>query len=159
MTRVGLGYDIHRRQHDRALTLGGVVIDNQDGLLGHSDADVVTHALMDALLGAAALGDIGYHFPPTEESYRGISSLVLLCKVREMLADRGFFVGNVDVMIVAESPRLSPHILAMREQLAQTLHVPLGAVSIKATTNEGVGAVGRSEAISAQAVVLLETMA
>ncbi|GAC1324927.1 MAG: 2-C-methyl-D-erythritol 2,4-cyclodiphosphate synthase [Chloroflexota bacterium] len=156
MTRVGLGYDIHRLEAGRKLVLGGVEIASPVGLVGHSDADVVTHALMDAMLGAAAHGDIGMHFPPDDDRFRDISSLVLLARVRKMLDESHWALLNADIVIVAEHPRLAPHSPRMREVLAHVLGVPDNVIGIKATTNEGVGAEGRQEAISAQAVVLLE---
>lgn len=156
MMRVGLGYDIHRTEAGRRLVLGGVRIESTFGLAGHSDADVVLHALMDALLGAAALGDIGQHFPPSDERYRDAASLGLLAEVTTLLQSAGWLPVNVDVMVVAEAPKLSLYTAEMRRRIAETLGLHEGAVSIKATTNEGVGAEGRGEAISAQAVALLE---
>ena len=156
MMRVGIGYDIHRTQVGRPLVLGGVSIASEFGLAGHSDADVVVHALMDALLGAASLGDIGRHFPPDDERYRDASSLHLLSEVARLLQTREWFVSNADVVIVAEKPKLSPHIEDMRGRIAGSLAIDRDMVSIKATTNEEVGPEGRGEAISAQAVVLLE---
>jgi 2-C-methyl-D-erythritol 2,4-cyclodiphosphate synthase len=153
--RVGIGYDIHRLAVGRKLWLGGVEIPASAGLEGHSDADVVLHALMDALLGAAALGDIGHHFPPDDERYRGAASLELLARVRDLIAAEGYEVGNVDVVVVAESPRIAPHVPEMRRRIASVLGVPAEAVGIKATTNEGVGPEGRLEAISAQAVAMV----
>lgn len=156
MTRVGIGYDIHRLAADRELILGGVKIRHERGLEGHSDADVVLHALMDALLGAAALGDIGTYFPPTDERFRGVSSLALLREVRRLVQNAGYHLVNADIVIVAERPRLAPHIQSMRERTADALGAEVEAVGIKATTNEGVGPEGRGEAISARAVVLME---
>jgi 2-C-methyl-D-erythritol 2,4-cyclodiphosphate synthase len=154
--RVGIGYDIHQLQIGRKLVLGGVPIPHTAGLAGHSDADVVLHALMDAILGALALGDIGQHFPPSDERFRDVSSLVLLHRVVELMRAEGYVVGNADVMVVAEQPRLSQHIVLMRDVVRNVLGVDIGQVSIKATTNERVGPEGRLEAISAHAVVLLE---
>jgi 2-C-methyl-D-erythritol 2,4-cyclodiphosphate synthase len=154
--RVGIGYDIHQLQIGRKLVLGGVPIPHTAGLAGHSDADVVVHALMDAILGALALGDIGQHFPPSDERFRDVSSLVLLRRVVELMRAEGYVVGNADVMVVAEQPRLSQHIVLMRDVVRNVLGVDIGQVSIKATTNERVGPEGRLEAISAHAVVLLE---
>jgi 2-C-methyl-D-erythritol 2,4-cyclodiphosphate synthase len=154
--RVGIGYDIHQLQIGRKLVLGGVPIPHTTGLAGHSDADVVLHALMDAILGALALGDIGQHFPPSDERFRDVSSLVLLRRVVELMRAEGYVVGNADVMVVAEQPRLSQHIVLMRDVVRNVLGVDIGQVSIKATTNERVGPEGRLEAISAHAVVLLE---
>ena len=156
MNRVGTGYDLHRLVVGRPLVLGGVVIDHHLGLDGHSDAVVLLHALADALLGAAALGDIGRHFPPGDEQYRGISSLILLDRVREMLEEIGWKVINADCVIIAEEPKLAPYIDQMREKIAAVLAVPSCRISIKATTTEGLGVCGRKEAIAAQAVVLLE---
>lgn len=155
MIRVGLGYDIHRLSPGRALVLGGVPIPSPLGLEGHSDADVVLHALMDALLGAAALGDIGQHFPPGDERFRGVSSLQLLSSVRDLVSGAGFRLVNADVVLVAERPRIAPYVARMRDQIARALEVDIGAISLKATTNEGVGPEGRGEAMSAQAVALL----
>jgi 2-C-methyl-D-erythritol 2,4-cyclodiphosphate synthase len=151
-TRIGIGYDVHRLAPDRALVLGGVTIPFELGLLGHSDADVALHAIMDALLGAAALGDIGQHFPPSDETYRGADSRALLVRVRELLHKRGWQPVNVDCTIVAERPKLSPHTPAMRTAIGAALGLPLDAVSIKATTNERIGFIGREEGIAAMAV-------
>ena len=153
--RVGIGYDIHRLSVGRKLWLGGVEIPAEAGLEGHSDADVVLHALMDALLGAAALGDIGHHFPPDDERYRGAASLDLLARVRDIISGAGFEVVNVDLVVVAESPRVGPHIADMRKRISAVLGVAPDAIGIKATTNEGLGPEGRREAISARAVALL----
>lgn len=153
--RVGTGYDVHRLVPERPLVLGGVAVPWPMGLLGHSDADVLLHAIMDALLGAAALGDIGRHFPDTDEKYRGISSLLLLKEVGRLVAAAGYRVGNVDAVIVAQAPRLAPYIEYMRENVAVALGIDRGAVSIKATTTEKLGFTGREEGIAAQAVVLL----
>ncbi len=157
--RVGIGIDFHRFAQGRPLVLGGVEIPHERGLLGHSDADAVLHALCDALLGAAALGDIGQHFPPTDPQYQGISSLVLLGRVREILAQHGYVPVQVDVAVVAEQPRLAPYVGAMRRNIAQTLAIPEGAVSVKATTPEGMGALGRGEGIGAWAVALIRRAA
>ena len=154
--RIGHGYDLHRLVTDRPLILGGVHIPYQKGLLGHSDADVLTHAVMDALLGAAALGDIGKHFPDTDEAYRGADSLALARHVARTLADAHYHVCNVDATVIAQAPKLAPHILAMRENLAAALGVPLDAISVKATTEEGLGATGEGLAIAAHAVCLIE---
>ena len=154
--RIGHGYDLHRLVADRPLILGGVHIPHPKGLLGHSDADVLTHAVMDALLGAAALGDIGKHFPDTDEAYRGADSLALARHVARTLADAHYRVCNVDATVIAQAPKLAPHILAMRENLATALGVPLDAISVKATTEEGLGATGEGLAIAAHAVCLIE---
>lgn len=153
--RVGIGYDIHRLVHGRPLTLGGIAIPGERGLEGHSDADVALHALMDALLGAAGLGDIGTFFPPGDEKYRGARSIDLLTQVRDMIERKGLRAVNVDIVVVAEFPRIAPYTSAMREGIATCLGIQSDAVGIKATTNEGMGPEGRGEAISAQAVALI----
>jgi 2-C-methyl-D-erythritol 2,4-cyclodiphosphate synthase len=153
--RVGIGYDIHRLVEGRQLVLGGVEIPFEKGLLGHSDSDVLTHAICDALLGAAALGDIGTHFPDSDPRWSGASSLNLLAQVVELLAQNGFDVANVDATIMAERPKLRSHIDSMREELASVLSIPIDQVSIKAKTNEALDSVGRNEAIAAHAVVLI----
>ena len=153
--RTGHGYDVHRLVPGRALLLGGVRIEGPVGLLGHSDADVLCHAVGDALLGAAALGDLGQHFPPSDDSYRDISSLLLLEHIVELVASAGLVPGNVDTTVVCQRPRLAPHVPAMRENLARVLGLPQDRVSVKATTTEGLGPAGRGEGIEAHAVVLL----
>ena len=153
--RIGIGYDVHRLAADRALIVGGVKIPHTLGLLGHSDADVLCHALMDALLGAAALPDIGRLFPDNDPKYAGADSLQLLRQVADMLHREGWQVGNVDVVIMAERPKLAPHIEQMRENIAGVLGLEIGAVGLKATTTEKLGFVGHEEGIAAQAVVLL----
>jgi 2-C-methyl-D-erythritol 2,4-cyclodiphosphate synthase len=154
--RVGFGYDVHPLRPGRDLVIGGVHIDNPLGLDGHSDADVLTHAVIDSLLGAAALGDIGQHFPASDPGYQGASSQDLLAMVVRTVRQAGYRVVNVDSTIVAEEPRLQPHIEAMRKQLATTLGIDLGEVSVKATSPEGLGALGREEGIAAHAVALIE---
>jgi 2-C-methyl-D-erythritol 2,4-cyclodiphosphate synthase len=154
--RVGIGYDVHAFAPGRRLVLGGVDIPFDIGLNGWSDADVLTHAIMDALLGAAALGDIGSHFPPGEPEYRDISSLELLERVRDKLAEHGWQVGNIDATVVAERPKLSGYIDLMREQLGRALEIEVSCISIKASTSEGLGFTGRGEGIAAVAVALLE---
>jgi 2-C-methyl-D-erythritol 2,4-cyclodiphosphate synthase len=154
--RVGIGYDIHRFQEGRRLLLGGVEIAGEKGLGGHSDADVVLHAITDALLGAAGLSDIGHFFPPNDPSFAGADSRQLLARTVQMIGPLGYAVGNVDATVIAERPRLAPYVKAMRQRIAETLEVDEARVSIKATTNEGVGGIGRGEAIAALAVVLLE---
>jgi 2-C-methyl-D-erythritol 2,4-cyclodiphosphate synthase len=154
--RVGSGYDAHRLRPGRALILGGVHIDHPVGLDGHSDADVLTHAVVDALLGAAGLGDIGRHFPETDPKYAGASSLDLLQSAVRILKDSGYRVVNVDSTVIAEAPRLQLHLGAMRAHLAKALDVELNAVNVKATSPEGLGALGRKEGIAAQAVALIE---
>lgn len=156
--RVGVGYDVHSLTPGRRLVLGGVEIPFDRGLDGWSDADVLTHAVIDALLGAAALGDIGSHFPPGEPQYKGISSLTLLAVVKDKLAENGWQVDNIDATIVAEKPELREFIDGMRKQLSQVLGVAMGQVSVKASTSEGLGFVGRGEGIAAHAVALIESI-
>lgn len=156
--RIGTGYDVHRLEEDRKLILGGVDIPHYQGLLGHSDADVLVHAVCDALLGAASLGDIGRHFPDSDERYRGISSLKLLARVGELLEEAGYGVVNIDGTIVAQKPRLAPHIPEMRRNIAGSLNLDVEQVGIKATTTEGLGPEGREEGISAQAVALIDNI-
>ena len=153
--RIGYGYDVHRLVEGRALVLGGVTVPYEKGLLGHSDADVLLHALMDALLGAAALGDIGHLFPDTDEQYRGADSRVLLRRVAALLRENGFSVGNVDVTLVAQRPKIAPYVPQMRENIAADLDVPLDAVSVKATTEERLGFTGSGEGMSAHAVAMV----
>ncbi|MBQ5951334.1 MAG: 2-C-methyl-D-erythritol 2,4-cyclodiphosphate synthase [Lachnospiraceae bacterium] len=154
--RIGTGYDVHRLVPERDLVLGGVRIPYEKGLLGHSDADVLTHAVMDALLGAAALGDIGAHFPDTDPAYAGADSLELLARVRCCLEENGFRPVNVDATVVAQAPKLAPHIPAMRENIAQALGLPVSCVSVKATTEEHLGFTGSGEGMAAQAAALIE---
>ena len=154
--RVGTGYDMHRFRSGRALILGGVHIEHPVGLDGHSDADVLTHAVIDALLGAAGLGDIGRHFPATDPKYKGASSIDLLESAVVMLRDEGYRIVNVDSTVIAEEPRLQLHLGAMRAHLAKALDVELNAVNVKATSPEGLGALGRKDGIAAQAVALIE---
>ena len=153
--RIGMGYDTHRLVEGRKLILCGVELKHTMGLDGHSDADVAVHALMDAMLGAACLGDIGQHFPDTLPEYKNANSLMLLRRVALLLGQKGYAVGNADVTILAQAPKISPHYLKMRENLAHAMGVELGCVSVKATTTEGLGCEGRGEGISAQAVCLL----
>lgn len=153
--RIGTGYDVHRLVEGRKLVLGGVEIPFEKGLLGHSDADVLLHAVMDALLGASALGDIGKHFPDTDPAYKGISSVSLLEKVGELLAENGYLVENIDATIIAQAPKLRPYIDTMRDNIAQALGIENGQVNVKATTEEGLGFTGTGEGISSQAVCLL----
>ncbi|MBR3470025.1 MAG: 2-C-methyl-D-erythritol 2,4-cyclodiphosphate synthase [Lachnospiraceae bacterium] len=153
--RVGMGYDVHRLVSERDLIIGGVKIPYEKGLLGHSDADVLLHAISDALLGAAALGDIGKHFPDTDPAYQGISSLLLLEKVGEMLSDKGFLIENIDATIIAQAPKMRPYIDAMRENIAKALQIDVSVVNVKATTEEGLGFTGSGEGISSQAICLL----
>lgn len=156
--RIGTGYDVHRLTENRALILGGVAIPYEKGLLGHSDADVLLHAIMDALLGAAALGDIGKHFPDNNPEYSGISSMVLLKKVGDLLAKEHYLVGNIDATVIAQRPKLAPYISEMRANIAETLGIAQNQVNIKATTEEGLGFTGNGEGIAAQAVCLLNTV-
>jgi 2-C-methyl-D-erythritol 2,4-cyclodiphosphate synthase len=153
--RIGNGYDIHQLVSDRPLILGGVNIPHELGLLGHSDADVLTHAIMDAMLGALSLGDIGHYFPPSDRQWAGADSLVLLTQVHQIIRDQGWQVGNIDSVIVAERPKLKPHIHQMRDKLATVLQLEPNQIGIKATTNEKLGPVGREEGICAYAVILL----
>lgn len=155
LPRVGIGYDIHRLAAGRRLVLGGVEIAFERGLDGHSDADVLLHAIMDALLGAAGLGDIGQHFPPGDPTYKNASSLALLGQVAAFLTGVGYAVGNVDATVVAERPHLAPHIPEMRHRIASALAIPEESVGVKATTNEGLGPLGASEGIAAWAVALI----
>ncbi|MDB9374016.1 2-C-methyl-D-erythritol 2,4-cyclodiphosphate synthase [Nodularia sphaerocarpa] len=153
--RIGNGYDIHKLVSDRPLILGGIQIPHELGLLGHSDADVLTHAIMDAMLGALSLGDIGHYFPPTDPQWAGADSLVLLNQVHQLIRDQGWHIGNIDTVVVAERPKLKPHIQKMRDQLAAVLQLAPNQIGIKATTNEKLGPVGREEGICAYAVILL----
>lgn len=156
MIRIGHGYDVHKLVPGRKLILGGVEIPHVTGLLGHSDADVLTHALMDALLGAAAMGDIGHLFPDNDAQYAGADSLKLLQAVMERLRAAGYAVGNVDCTVLAQAPKLAPHLLQMRQNLAEVLDCGMEAVSVKATTEEGLGFTGAKEGIAAHAVVLIQ---
>lgn len=153
--RIGNGYDIHQLVEGRPLILGGIAIPHSLGLLGHSDADVLTHAIMDAMLGALSLGDIGHYFPPSDPQWAGANSLLLLQQVNQLILDRGWQVSNIDSVIVAERPKIKPHIKAMQDKLSQTLELKPDQISIKATTNEKLGPVGREEGIAAYAVTLL----
>lgn len=157
--RIGMGYDVHKLVEGRELILGGVTIPYEKGLLGHSDADVLLHAIMDALLGAAALGDIGKHFPDTDPAYKGISSIRLLEHVGKLIDDKLYVIGNIDATIIAQRPKMAPHIVQMRENVAKALHIDVDQVNIKATTEEGLGFTGTGEGISSQAIVCLETIA
>jgi len=156
MVRFGFGYDIHRFSPDRRLILGGVQIPSDLGLLGHSDADVLLHAICDALLGAAALGDIGQHFPDTDPRFKGISSLNFLVATRELLAADGYRIINVDSTLVLEAPKIAPYVPAMRQEIANALNLGLHQVSVKATTNEGLGSLGAGEGCAAYAVAAIE---
>lgn len=154
--RIGSGYDVHKLVEGRKLILGGVEIPFEKGLLGHSDADVLTHAIMDALLGAAALGDIGRHFPDTEEKYRGADSFVLMSEVLYLISQKGYCIMNIDATVIAQKPRLAPYIDEMKRNIAETLQIDLEQVNIKATTEEGLGFTGAGEGIAASAACLLE---
>ncbi|MFA4873802.1 MAG: 2-C-methyl-D-erythritol 2,4-cyclodiphosphate synthase [bacterium] len=156
--RIGIGYDIHSLVEGKQLILGGIVIPFDRGLLGHSDGDALLHAIADALLGACALGDIGRHFPDTDPAHEGADSAVLLERVVTLIKDKGFRPTNVDANVIAQKPRLAPHMDAMREKISEILSLPLDAVSVKARTNEGLDAVGEGNAIAAQAVVLVEAI-
>ncbi len=155
--RIGMGYDVHRLTEGRPLIMGGVEIPYEKGLLGHSDADVLLHAVMDALLGAAAMGDIGKHFPDTDPAYRGISSLELLKRVGQLLEESCFLVENIDATIIAQAPKMRPYIDRMRQNIADVLKIDISQINVKATTEEGLGFTGSGEGISAQAVCLLES--
>lgn len=154
--RIGHGYDVHRLTAGRRLVIGGVTIPYEKGLLGHSDADVLLHAISDALLGAAALGDIGKHFPDTDECYKDADSLVLLSAVGQILSNAGYRPSNIDATVIAQAPKLAPHIQMMRENIAKALNIEYGAVSVKATTEEHLGFTGNGEGISAHAVCIIE---
>ena len=156
MSRFGMGYDVHQLVEGRKLIIGGVEIPFEKGLLGHSDADVLLHAISDALLGAAALGDIGKHFPDTDERYKGADSLKLLEEVGRLLAEKGYTVGNVDATIVAQRPKMAPHIPVMRENIARVLHVEVDRRNVRATTEEHLGFTGSGQGISAYAVAGIE---
>lgn len=153
--RVGMGYDVHKLTEDRALILGGVDIPYEKGLLGHSDADVLVHAIMDALLGAAALGDIGKHFPDTDPQYKGISSIVLLQHVGQLLEEHLYIIDNIDATVIAQQPKLRPYMEEMESNIAKALHIEANQINLKATTEEGLGFTGRKEGIAAQAICCL----
>ena len=159
MMRIGEGWDVHALVPGRALVVGGVTIDHPRGLLGHSDADVLLHAITDALLGAAALGDIGSHFPDTDAQHRGADSLVLLSEVGQRVRQAGYEIGNIDATIVAQAPRMAPHIGLMRERIAQALGVAVGQVNVKAKTAEKLGPVGQGQSMEARAVALIISQA
>lgn len=153
--RVGMGYDVHKLTEGRRLIIGGVEIPYEKGLLGHSDADVLIHAVMDALLGAAALGDIGSHFPDSDPAYKGISSILLLKKVGELLKNQGYSIGNIDAVVIAQKPKMAPYISLMRKNMADALGIAVECISVKATTEEGLGFTGKGEGISSQAICLI----
>jgi len=154
--RIGIGYDVHKLATGRKLVLGGIVIPFEKGLLGHSDADVLVHAVCDALLGAAAMGDIGLHFPDTDPEFKNISSLKLLTETNAIVRDHGFTIGNIDTIVFAEAPQIGPYRKMMQEKLAATVEVDPGCINIKATTTEGLGIIGKGEGIGAMSVALLE---
>ncbi len=153
--RIGMGYDVHKLVEGRELILGGVNIPHPKGLLGHSDADVLLHAIMDSLLGALALGDIGYHFPDTDGAYKNISSLTLLDSVAKLITEKGYTIENIDSTIIAQKPKLSPYIKDMRINISKTLNIAIDKISVKATTEEGLGFTGVEEGISSQSICLL----
>lgn len=157
--RIGQGYDVHKLVEGRSLILGGVTVPYEKGLLGHSDADVLVHAVMDALLGAAALGDIGQHFPDTDPAYKGISSIELLKRVGELLEEKGYVIENIDATVIAQRPKLAPYRPQMAANIAQALKLDVSRVSVKATTEEGLGFTGTGEGISSQAITLLTEVA
>ncbi|WP_010237855.1 2-C-methyl-D-erythritol 2,4-cyclodiphosphate synthase [Clostridium arbusti] len=154
--RIGLGYDVHKLVLERKLILGGIEINYKKGLLGHSDADVLLHAIMDSLLGASALGDIGTHFPDNDNRYKGISSLALLKEVGTLILASGYKIGNIDATIIAQEPKMKPYIFEMRKNIANTLDIDLDKINVKATTEEGLGFTGIGEGISSQSICLLE---
>ena len=156
--RVGMGYDVHRLVEGRKLILGGAEIPYEKGLLGHSDADVLLHAIMDALLGAAALGDIGKHFPDTDPKYKGISSIKLLEHVAKLIEEKGYVVENIDATIIAQKPKMRPYIEEMEQNIAAALHIDVSQINVKATTEEGLGFTGSGEGISAQAICMIQSV-
>ena len=156
--RIGMGYDVHKLVEGRPLILGGVEIPYEKGLLGHSDADCLVHAIMDSLLGAAALGDIGKHFPDTDPKYEGADSLMLLAEVKKMLDEMAYIIGNIDATIIAQKPKMAPYIAEMRKKIADTLELEEERINIKATTEEGLGFTGEGLGISCQSIALLETI-
>ncbi len=154
--RIGMGYDVHRLEENRDLIIGGVKIDYEKGLLGHSDADVLTHAIMDSILGAAGLGDIGLHFPDTSGEFKDISSIILLERVRDLIKNEGYEIGNIDATIIAQAPKMRPFIDEMRQNIANALQIDFKDINIKATTEEHLGFTGRGEGISSEAICLLK---
>ena len=154
--RIGMGYDVHRLEENRDMIIGGVKIDYEKGLLGHSDADVLTHAIMDALLGAASLGDIGLHFPDTSGEFKDISSIILLERVRDLIKEAGNQIGNIDATIIAQAPKMRPFIDEMRNNIANALQIDIKDINIKATTEEHLGFTGRGEGIASEAICLLK---
>lgn len=156
--RVGMGYDVHKLVEGRDLIIGGVKIPHTLGLLGHSDADVLLHAISDALLGAAALGDIGKHFPDTDPQYKGVSSMMLLERVGELVSEKGYVIENIDATIIAQKPKMRPHIPEMEQNIAKALKIDISQINVKATTEEGLGFTGKEEGISSQAICALSTI-
>ena len=156
--RIGMGYDVHKLVDDRKLIIGGVEIPYEFGLLGHSDADVLLHAIMDSLLGACALGDIGKHFPDTDPVYKGISSIKLLEHVRDLVDKEGYIIDNIDATIIAQKPKMAPYINAMRENIAKALRIDINQINVKATTEEGLGFTGSGQGISSQSIALLSSV-
>lgn len=156
--RVGMGYDVHKLVEGRDLIIGGVKIPHTLGLLGHSDADVLLHAISDALLGAAALGDIGKHFPDTDPQYKGASSMMLLERVGELVSEKGYVIENIDATIIAQKPKMRPHIPEMEQNIAKALKIDVSQINVKATTEEGLGFTGKEEGISSQAICALSTI-
>ena len=156
--RIGMGYDVHKLVENRDLILGGVNIPYEKGLLGHSDADVLVHAIMDSLLGATALGDIGKHFPDTDSKYKGISSINLLKEVGLLIHDNGYSINNIDSTIIAQAPKMAPHIQTMRENIAKALNISIDRINVKATTEEGLGFTGNGEGISSQSICLVTSL-
>lgn len=156
--RIGMGYDVHKLVENRDLILGGVNIPYEKGLLGHSDADVLVHAIMDSLLGATALGDIGKHFPDTDSKYKGISSINLLKEVGLLIHDNGYSINNIDSTIIAQAPKMAPHIQTMRENIAKALNISIDKINVKATTEEGLGFTGNGEGISSQSICLVTSL-
>lgn len=154
--RIGMGYDVHKLVEGRKLIIGGVEIPHEKGLLGHSDADVLLHAIMDSILGAAALGDIGKHFPDTDEKYKGISSILLLKEVGKLIKEKGYEIENIDSTIIAQRPKMAPHISTMVKNIAEALNIEENRINVKATTEEGLGFTGRGEGISSQSICLLK---
>ena len=154
--RIGMGYDVHRLEENRDLIIGGVKIDYEKGLLGHSDADVLTHAIMDSILGAAGLGDIGLHFPDTSGEFKDISSIILLERVRDLIKNEGYEIGNIDATIIAQAPKMRPFIDETRQNIANALQIDFKDINIKATTEEHLGFTGRGEGISSEAICLLK---
>ena len=154
--RIGTGYDVHKFCYDRPLIIGGVTIPYEKGLLGHSDADVLLHAVAESILGALALGDLGHHFPDTDPAYKGISSMILLEKVYDLMDEKGYQIGNIDALILAEKPKMAPHIMQMRKNIAACLHCDISQVSVKATRGEKMGFVGHEEGMVSTCVCLLE---